>query len=161
MTIGYHSSPKEQATPPHARGRSALSISATSPQKKSTCDTDHRSCYTILRSFCSKPSTLTELGNTASKIDTVTTSLQLSGVLIPLAITQKGILMTGHYDRVRTLPMLSPLMASKPAAAHPDTHSQTFIRKFAGVVLVTLALACCSVPVVILAMQTAEYVFGQ
>lgn len=38
--------------------------------------------------------------------------------------------------------------------------SKFFMRKFAGMVLVTLAFAGCSVPVVILAMHTAEYVFG-
>ncbi|ETW93098.1 MAG: hypothetical protein ETSY2_52015 [Candidatus Entotheonella gemina] len=32
---------------------------------------------------------------------------------------------------------------------------------YAGKVLVALAFAGCSVPVVILAMQTAAYVFGQ
>ncbi|ETW94291.1 MAG: hypothetical protein ETSY1_35550 [Candidatus Entotheonella factor] len=35
------------------------------------------------------------------------------------------------------------------------------MRKYAGMVLVTLAFAGCSVPVVILAMQTAAYMLGQ
>ncbi len=33
-------------------------------------------------------------------------------------------------------------------------------RKLAGMAIVTLALLGCSVPVVIFAVQTAEYVFG-
>ncbi len=40
-------------------------------------------------------------------------------------------------------------------------HSKFLMRKFAGTVIVMLAFAGCSVPVVILAMQTAEYVFGR
>lgn len=39
--------------------------------------------------------------------------------------------------------------------------SKFLMRKLAGMVIVTLALVGCSVPVVILAMQTAEYVFGR
>jgi hypothetical protein len=44
----------------------------------------------------------------------------------------------------------------------PMTSSSKFLmRKFAGMVIVTLAFAGCSVPVVILAMQTVQYVFGR
>ncbi len=42
----------------------------------------------------------------------------------------------------------------------PKGTFMTLMRKFAGTVIVVLALAGCSVPVVIFAMQTAAYVFG-
>jgi hypothetical protein len=71
--------------------------------------------------------------------------------------------MTGYPKRVRALPPLHALKlltAVKSAAAQPVSSSRFSMRKYAGMVLVMLAFAGCSVPVVILAMHTAEYVFG-
>jgi len=61
---------------------------------------------------------------------------------------------------LQPLHLLKPLSAVPPAVAHPAFSSKTLMRQLAGVVLVTLALAGCSVPLALLAMHAAEYAFG-
>lgn len=72
--------------------------------------------------------------------------------------------MTGYRDRIRTpqpLHSLKPLTVTKPIAVQPASSPRVLMRKYAGMVLVTLAFAGCCVPVVIFAMQTAQYIFGR
>lgn len=73
----------------------------------------------------------------------------------------KGTPMTGHHDRVQRLQPSQALYALIADPVRPAFASRFLMCKYAGILLATIAIAGCSVPVVILAVQTAQYVFGR
>ena len=64
--------------------------------------------------------------------------------------------MTGHFRQAPSR-MRPPSTTVDTAAVSP----RSSIRKCVSMALVTLAFAGCSVPVAILALHTAAYVFGR
>jgi hypothetical protein len=69
--------------------------------------------------------------------------------------------MTGHPYRVRTLPshLAKPSTAPHAVISSPVSYKSR-VAKYTGRLLVALAFVGSIVPVVILAMHTAQYVFG-